>query len=151
MDWHTANQLTFPFVYADMANPLGDLGRRERQIMDVLFQLGQASAAQVREALPDPPSYSAVRGMLRLLEEKGFVKHDWDGPRHTYRPTADPAQAQSSAARHLLQTFFNNSMESAVAAMLGVADRQLTSEELDRLSQLIEQARRRKPAGGTRK
>ena len=151
MDWHTANQLTFPFVYADMANPLGGLGRRERQIMDVLFQLGQASAAQVREALPDPPSYSAVRGMLRLLEEKGFVKHDWDGPRHTYRPTADPAQAQSSAARHLLQTFFNNSMESAVAAMLGVADRQLTSEELDRLSQLIEQARRRKPAGGTRK
>ena len=119
--------------------------------MDVLFQLGQASAAQVREALPDPPSYSAVRGMLRLLEEKGFVKHDWDGPRHTYRPTADPAQVQSSAARHLLQTFFNNSMESAVAAMLGVADRQLTSEELDRLSQLIEQARRRKPAGGTRK
>lgn len=134
-----------------MANPLGDLGRRERQIMDVLFQLGQASAAQVREALPDPPSYSAVRGMLRLLEEKGFVKHDWDGPRHTYRPTADPAQAQRSAAQHLLQTFFNNSMESAVAAMLGVADRQLTSDELDRLSQLIEQARRRKPAGGTRK
>jgi BlaI family penicillinase repressor len=151
MDWHTANQLTLLSVYADMANPLGGLGRRERQIMDVLFQLGQASAAQVREALPDPPSYSAVRGMLRLLEEKGFVKHDWDGPRHTYRPTADPAQAQSSAARHLLQTFFNNSMESAVAAMLGVADRQLTSEELDRLSQLIEQARRRKPAGGTRK
>lgn len=151
MDWHTANQLTLPSVYSAMANPLGDLGRRERQIMDVLFQLGQASAAQVREALPDPPSYSAVRGMLRLLEEKGFVKHDWDGPRHTYRPTVDPAQAQRSAARHLLQTFFNNSMESAVAAMLGVADRQLTSEELDRLSQLIEQARRRKPAGGTRK
>ena len=134
-----------------MANPLGDLGRRERQIMDILYQLGQASAAQVREALPDPPSYSAVRGMLRLLEEKGFVKHEWDGPRHSYSPTADPAQVQHSAARHLLETFFNNSMESAVAAMLGVADRQLTSEELDRLSQLIEQARRRKPAGGTRK
>ena len=116
--------------------------------MDVLFQLGQASAAQVREALPDPPSYSAVRGMLRLLEEKGFVKHDWDGPRHTYRPTADPAQVQRSAAKHLLQTFFNNSMESAVAAMLGATDRQLTSDELDRLSQLIEQARRRKSGGG---
>ena len=134
-----------------MANPLGDLGRRERQIMDVLYQLGQASAAQVREALPDPPSYSAVRGMLRLLGEKGFVKHDWDGPRHTYQPTADPAQVQRSAARHLLQTFFNNSMESAVAAMLGVADRPLTSDELDRLTQLIEQARRRKSVGGTRK
>ncbi|HZI26947.1 MAG TPA: BlaI/MecI/CopY family transcriptional regulator [Gemmatimonadaceae bacterium] len=133
-----------------MANPLGDLGRRERQIMDVLFQLGQASAAQVRGALPDPPSYSAVRGMLRLLEEKGFVSHEWDGPRHTYRPTADPAQAQRSAARHLLQTFFNNSMESAVAAMLGATDRPPTPDELDRLSQLIEQARRRK-GGGSRK
>ena len=119
--------------------------------MDVLFRLGQASAAQVREALPDPPSYSAVRGMLRLLEEKGFVKHDWVGPRHSYRPTADPTQVQRSAARHLLQTFFNNSMESAVAAMLGVAEQPLTSDELDRLSQLIEQARRRKARGGSRK
>lgn len=131
-----------------MANPLGDLGRRERQIMDVLFQQGQATAAQVRDALPDPPSNSAVRGMLRLLEEKGFVTHEWDGPRHTYRPTADPLQAQRSAARHLLQTFFNNSMESAVAAMLGAADRTLTADELDRLSRLIEQARKRKGAGG---
>jgi predicted transcriptional regulator len=134
-----------------MVNPLADLGRRERQIMDVLFQMGQATAAQVREALPDPPSYSAVRGMLRLLEEKALVAHDWDGPRHTYRPTADPAQVRRSAARHLLKTFFNNSMESAVAAMLGVADRQLTSHELDRLSELIEQARRRKGGGGPRK
>ena len=133
-----------------MANPLGDLGRRERQIMDVLYRLGSATAAQVLEALPDPPSNSSVRGMLRLLEEKGFVTHEWDGPRHTFRPTADPAHAQRSAARHLLQTFFNNSMESAVAAMLGAADRSLTSDELDRLSQLIEQARRRK-GGGTRK
>jgi predicted transcriptional regulator len=131
-----------------MANPLGDLGRRERQIMDVLYKLGQATAEQVREALPDAPSNSAVRGMLRLLEEKGFVTHEWDGPRHAYRPTADQAQVQKSAARHLLQTFFNNSMESAVAAMLGVADRALTAEELDRLSSLIEQARRKK--GGSK-
>lgn len=127
-----------------MAHPLEDLGRRERQIMDVLHQQGSATAEQVREALAEPPSNSAVRGMLRLLEEKGFVTHDWDGPRHTYRPTADPAQVQKSAARHLLQTFFNNSMESAVAAMLGVADRSLTADELDRLSQLIDQARRKK-------
>lgn len=127
-----------------MAHPLGDLGRRERQIMDVLYQHGQATAAQVREALPDPPSYSAVRGMLRLLEEKGFVTHDWDGPRHAYRPTADAAMVQKSAAKHLLKTFFNNSMESAVAAMLGVADRQLTTEELDRLSDLIDDARKKK-------
>jgi predicted transcriptional regulator len=129
-----------------MVNPLGDLGRREGQIMDVLYQLGSATAEQVRESLPDAPSNSAVRGMLRLLEEKGYVTHDWDGPRHTYRPTADPAQVQKSAARHLLQTFFNNSMESAVAAMLGVADRSLTAEELDRMSLLIEQARRKKGA-----
>ena len=127
-----------------MANPLGDLGRRERQIMDVLYQQGRATAEEVREALPDAPSNSAVRGMLRLLEAKGFVTHDWDGPRHAYRPTADVVHVQKSAARHLLQTFFNNSMESAVAAMLGAADRSLTTDELDRLSQLIDQARRKK-------
>ena len=98
----------------------------------------------------------AVYGMFGALAVasvalwKGLVAHDWDGPRHTYRPTADPAQVQKSAARHLLQTFFNNSMESAVAAMLGAADRSLTPDELDRLSQLIEQARRRK-TGGARK
>jgi BlaI family transcriptional regulator, penicillinase repressor len=132
-----------------MTNPLGNLGRRERQIMDVLYRHGQATAAQVLEALPDPPSYSSVRGMLRLLEEKGLVRHEWDGPRHTYSPTADPAQVQQSAAKHLLQTFFNNSMESAMAAMLGAADRSLTPDELDRLSALIDQARRKK--GGTRK
>jgi predicted transcriptional regulator len=111
--------------------------------MDVLFRRGRASAAEVLEDLPDPPTYSAVRGMLRLLEEKGYVMHEWDGPRHVFRPTADTRQVQRTAARHLLQTFFNNSMESAVAAMLGVADKPLTSEELDRLSKLIEQARKK--------
>jgi len=124
-------------------NSLSDLGRRERQIMDVLFRRGRATAADVLDDLPDPPSYSSVRSMLRLLEEKGYVAHDWDGPRHVFRPTADPRQVQRSAARHLLQTFFNNSMESAVAAMLGVADKPLTSDELDRLSKLIEQARKK--------
>ncbi|HEV8364525.1 MAG TPA: BlaI/MecI/CopY family transcriptional regulator [Gemmatimonadaceae bacterium] len=126
-----------------MRNSLSDLGRRERQIMDVLFRRGRATAAEVLEDLPDPPSYSAVRGMLRLLEDKGYVAHDWDGPRHVFRPTADTRQVQRSAAKHLLQTFFNNSMESAVAAMLGVADRPLTSQELDRLSKLIEQTRKK--------
>ncbi len=126
-----------------MRNSLTDLGRRERQIMDVLFRRGRATAAEVLEELPDPPSYSSVRGMLRLLEDKGYVAHDWDGPRHVFRPTADTRQVQRSAAKHLLQTFFNNSMESAVAAMLGVADRPLTSQELDRLSKLIEQTRKK--------
>jgi len=126
-----------------LRNSLSDLGRRERQIMDVLFRRGRATAAEVLEDLPDPPSYSAVRGMLRLLEDKGYVAHDWDGPRHVFRPTADTRQVQRTAAKHLLQTFFNNSMESAVAAMLGVADRPLTSQELDRLSKLIEQTRKK--------
>jgi predicted transcriptional regulator len=144
MHWYAANQCTLTPVRDSMDNPLGDLGRRERQIMDVLHRLGSATAEQVREALPDAPSNSAVRGMLRLLEGKGYVSHEWDGPRHAYRPTADQAQVQKSAARHLLQTFFNNSMESALAAMLGVADRSPSAEELDRLSRLIEQARRKK-------
>lgn len=126
-----------------MRNPLSDLGRRERQIMDVLFRRGRATAAEVLEDLPDPPSYSSVRSMLRLLEDKGYVAHDWDGPRHVFRPTADTRQVQRSAARHLLHTFFNNSMESAVAAMLGVAERPLNTQELDRLSKLIEQARKK--------
>jgi predicted transcriptional regulator len=130
-----------------MADSLADLGRRERQIMDVLFRRGQATAAEVLADLPDPPSYSAVRGMLRLLEEKGHVQHEWSGPRHVYRPTGELAEVQRSAARHLLRTFFNGSMESAVAAMLGAGERPPSAEELRRLGRLIEDARRK---GGRR-
>jgi predicted transcriptional regulator len=126
-----------------MSSPYSELGRRERQIMDVLFREGRATATDVRNALEDAPSYSAVRGMLRLLEDKGYVTHEWDGPRYVYRPTSNRAQLQRSAARHMLDTFFNNSMESAVAAMLGVAERPPTDEELDRLAELIDQARRK--------
>ena len=125
-----------------MPHPLADLGRRERQIMDVLFRRERATAAEVLADLPDPPSYSAVRGMLRLLEDKGFVRHEWDGPRHVYRPTGNPAKARSSAARHLLRTFFNNSMDSAVAALLGAAEEPLTDAEFERLSKVSDQARR---------
>ena len=124
-----------------MPGPYAELGRRERQIMDVLFRMGEATAADVRGALSDAPSYSAVRGMLRLLEEKGYVTHEWKGPRYIYRPTSSRAQLQRSAARHMLDTFFNNSMESAVAAMLGAAERPPTNAELDRLAKLIAQAR----------
>ncbi|HEV8240377.1 MAG TPA: BlaI/MecI/CopY family transcriptional regulator [Thermoanaerobaculia bacterium] len=127
-----------------MAHSLDDLGRRERQIMDILFRRGQATAAEVLADLPDPPSYSAVRGMLRLLEEKGHVQHEWSGPRHVFRPTRELADAQRSAARHLLRTFFNDSMESAVAAMLGAGEKPPTVEELGRLSRLIEDARRKR-------
>ena len=125
-----------------MSNPYAELGRRERQIMDVLFQRGRATAAEVLAELPDPPSYSAVRGMLRLLEKKGHVRHGWDGPRHVYQPTKNPDQMKKTAARHLLRTFFNNSMESAVAAMLGGAEHVPSQEELKRLAQLVERARR---------
>ena len=130
-----------------MRNPLSDLGRRERQIMDILHRRGHATAAEVLADLPDPPSYSSVRAMLRLLEKKGFVRHAWDGPRYVHRPTGNPEQVRRSAARHLLRTFFDNSMESAVAAMLGASEKPLTDVELERLSKVIDQARRR---GGTR-
>jgi predicted transcriptional regulator len=126
-----------------MADSLGELGRRERQIMDIVIRHGRVTAAQVLRELPDPPSYSSVRSMLRLLEEKGFLRHEWEGPRHVYLTTADPVQIQRTAARHLLRTFFNNSMESAVAAMLGVAEKPLTDQELTRLAKLIDQKRRK--------
>lgn len=122
---------------------LAELGRRERQIMEILFRREKATAAEVLADLPDPPSYSAVRGMLRVLEEKGYCTHEWAGHRYMYRPTGDTAKVGRSAARHLLQTFFNNSMESAVAAMLGVADRPLSDDEVKRLSKLIEQSRKK--------
>ena len=125
-----------------MADSLDDLGRRERQIMDILFRRGQATAAEVLGDLPDPPSYSAVRGMLRLLEDKGHVQHEWSGPRHVYRATRDLEEVKLSAARHLLRTFFNDSMESAVAAMLGAGEEPPTAEELRRLGRLIDKARK---------
>jgi len=124
-----------------MRNPLSGLGRRERQIMDILHRRGHATAAEVLADLPDPPSYSTVRAMLRLLEKKGHVQHAWDGPRHVHSPTGNPDQVRRSAARHLLQTFFGNSMESAVAAMLGASEKAPSDEELDRLAKVIEQAR----------
>jgi BlaI family penicillinase repressor len=123
---------------------LGQLGRRERQIMDVIHRRGRATANEVREDLEDAPSYSAVRGMLRLLEDKGYIRHEWEGPRYIYLPTADQEQVRRSAVKHLLNTFFSNSMESAVAAMLGQAETPPTDEELKRMGKLIEQARRRR-------
>ena len=126
-----------------MASLYAELGRREREIMDVLFRRGRATASEVLKDLPDPPSYSSVRSMLRLLEAKGHVRHEWDGPRHVYLPTESPEQLQRTAARHVLRTFFNNSMESAVAAMLGGAEHPPSAEELKRLAQLVERARRK--------
>ena len=118
-----------------------DLGRRERQIMDVVFRLGRATGAEVHAALPDAPSYSAVRGMLRLLEEKGYLRHEQDGPRYVYLPTAEPDEVSQTALQHLLQTFFGNSRESAVAALLDLPDQPLSEDEYKRLSRLLDEAR----------
>jgi predicted transcriptional regulator len=118
------------------------LSRRERQIMDILYRQGKASATEVREAMEDAPSYSAVRAMLRVLEEKGHVRHQAEGLKYVYLPTVGREKAKRSAVKHVLETFFNGSPEQAVAALLDVASTRLTREELDRMSQLIEQARK---------
>jgi len=118
------------------------LSRRERQIMDIIHQRGQATAAEVMELLPAPPSYSAVRALLRLMEEKGYLKHQQDGPRYVYLPTQTRARARQSALKRMLETFFDGSTEQAVAALLEMSRSELGKEELDRLSRLIAQARK---------
>jgi BlaI family penicillinase repressor len=123
-------------------NQLGNLSRRERQIMDVLFQRSRATAAEVQDALPDAPSYSAVRALLRILEEKGHARHEADGPRYVYLPRHDRDKARQSAMRHLVQTFFAGSTGDAVAALLGTDASRLSSEELERLATLIDGARK---------
>lgn len=118
------------------------LSRRERQIMDIVYRLSQATAQEVLDNLPDPPSYSAVRALLRLLEEKGYVRHQQDGPRYVFLPTLARAKAQKSALKQMLQTFFDDSTEQAVAALLDLSRNKLSTEELERLSNLIEAARK---------
>ena len=118
-----------------------DLSRRERQIIDILYANGQATAAEVQAALPEPPSYSAVRAMLRLLEEKGYRKHEQDGPRYIYLPTLGRDNAQRSALHHMLKTFFDGSAEQAISALLDESSQKLSDAELDRLARLIDQAR----------
>ena len=123
-------------------HPHVHLSRRERQIMDVVYRLGQASAADVLENMPDPPGYSAVRTMLRLLEEKGYLRHDQEGPRYVYLPTLSRDKARQSALKQLVQTFFDNSTEQTVAALLDMSKSKMSGEELERLSELIEKARK---------
>jgi len=118
-----------------------DLSRRERQIMDVIYRLGRAAVSDVLERLPDPPSYSAVRAMLRILEEKGHLRHEQEGPRYLYLPTVPREAAKESALKHVLRTFFGGSTTAAVAALLDLSDTRLSEAEADRLSQLIENAR----------
>lgn len=125
-----------------MSNSHQQLSRRERQIMDVIYSRGQATAAEVQEGLPDPPSYSAVRAMLRLLEEKGYLRHEQDGPRYVFKPIIAREKASKSALKQMLETFFDGSTEQAVAALLNLSKSKLSDEELDRLSKMIEAARR---------
>lgn len=119
------------------------LSRRERQILDTLFRLGRATAAQVRAELPDPPSYSAVRALLRILEEKGHVRHNQEGPRYVYLPVVGRESAKRSALRHLVQTFFEGSATQAISALLDTSSAKLSDQDLERLSQLVEDARKR--------
>jgi predicted transcriptional regulator len=125
-----------------MDNDHRDLSRRERQILDILYQRGSATAADVQAGLPEPPSYSAVRALLRILEEKGHVRHEQDGPRYVYLPTIAHDNAQRSALRHVLQTFFNGSAEQAISALLGDSGGKLSTAELDRLASMIDTARK---------
>lgn len=118
------------------------LSRRERQIMDILLARGQATAAEVMDALPDAPSYSAVRALLRLMEEKGHLRHEMDGVKYVYLPTLAREKARKSALKQMLNTFFDNSTEQAVAALLDLSKAKLSQAELDRLSQMIEEARK---------
>jgi BlaI family penicillinase repressor len=116
--------------------------RRERQIMDVLHAKESAAAAEVRAALPNPPGYSAVRALLRILEEKGHVKHRQDGPRYVYLPCVSRASASRSALKRLVSTFFQGSATQAMAALLEAHDTQLSDAELNQLQQLIKQAKK---------
>jgi predicted transcriptional regulator len=125
-----------------MTNAHRDLSRRERQILDILYKNGRATAAEVQAALPEPPSYSAVRALLRILEDKGHVRHEQDGPRYVYLPTVARDNAKRSALRHILQTFFDGSAEQAISALLDESSSKLSSAELDRLARLIDGARK---------
>ncbi len=109
--------------------------------MDIIYQRGQATAAEVLENLPDPPGYSAVRALLRILEEKGHLRHEKHGPRYVYRPVVSPDRAKRSALKHVLSTFFEGSVTQAVAALLDLSDRSLSEADLERLAGMIDKAR----------
>lgn len=117
------------------------LSRRERQIMDVLYRLGRATAAEILASIPDPPGYSAVRAMLRVLEEKKHIRHEEKDLRYVFMPVVPREKARRSAVRHMLETFFEGSPEQAVATLLDISGRHLSGDDYDRLAALIEKAR----------
>src|SRR6478735_9048039 len=124
-----------------MAANTDALTRRERQIMDIIFARGEATAAEVNAALPDQPSYSTVRTLLRILEEKGHLKHREDGQRFVYIPTTTRAAESKSALKRVVQTFFSGSLADAVAALVDTADGKLPAAELKRIEAIIKKAK----------
>lgn len=122
-------------------NAQWELGRRERQIMDIVFRLGRASVTEVQSELPDPPSYSAVRATLGFLEDKGYLRHEQDGLKYVYMPTADRNKARTSALEHLVETFFGGSAADAAAALIELPDMGLPEKERQRLLRAIQEAR----------
>jgi len=123
---------------------LQKLSRREREMMNIIYRLEEATAAEVRDAMQSPPSYSAVRATLRILEEKGLLRHREDGARYVFRPTVSAGTARESALRGLLETFFDDSPEKVMAALLEISDAQLEDADLARLQAMIDAARRKK-------
>ena len=119
-------------------DPASELGKRERQIMDIVYRRGRASAADVLADLADPPTYSTVRGMLRYLEDKGYLRHEQDGPRYVYLATSAKKEVRASALSHVVRTFFDGSVSTAVAALL--ESKPLSREEYERLSRLLDEA-----------
>ena len=124
-----------------MTSDAAQLSRRERQIMEVVYELGRASVAEVRAHMPDPPSYSAVRAMLRILEDKGHLRHEQDGPRYVFLPTVPREEARETALRKLVRTFFGGSPVGAMAALLDLESDRLDEEALERLAKMIEEAK----------
>lgn len=122
-------------------NPQSELGKRERQIMEIVYRRTRATAAEVLADLAEPPSYSAVRGMLRYLEEKGHLKHEQDGPRYIYLPTSPQKKVRASALSHLVHTFFDGSASEAAAAL--IESKPLSRGEYERLSELLAKAKMR--------
>lgn len=118
------------------------LSRREREMMDIVYRKGQATAGEILDGMADPPSYSAVRATLSVLERKGHLRHEDDGTRYVYKPTVNRERAKASALDHLVSTFFDGSATSLVAALLERPKREIPKEELDQLLELIEQARK---------
>ena len=130
---------------SELPQDLPQLSKRERQIMDVIYRLGRASAAQVRDGLPDAPTYTTVRGLLRILEQKGHLRHEEEKGKFIYSPLQSRKTAGASILSHIVRTFFDGSPSNAMAAMLGGAGGSMNQPELDRLSKLV-RAQRRKSA-----